>query len=249
MGFLNHATNNIIIDAVLTERGRELLANESFNITSFAFGDDEVDYSIIQKYGVTIGKEKIQKNTPVFEASTNENTAIKNYLITYQNPVSNLSNMPKLKWENAIEGISNLSLQFSDTTSTVSSSTVTVVNYVKSLEATDSLDSALTDTFFYIKVHGDLLTINSSSDFPVTFIDSDSNNVATYRVRTSQKANGQWSNQRVASFVVSSYGIVNNSSFTKFGSVLNTNKINTNIQIIGMQSGATTIIPVTITKN
>ena len=26
MGFLNHATNNIIIDAVLTERGRELLS-------------------------------------------------------------------------------------------------------------------------------------------------------------------------------------------------------------------------------
>ena len=61
MGFLNHATNNIIIDAVLTERGRELLANESFDVTSFAFGDDEVDYSILTKYGISIGKEKIQK--------------------------------------------------------------------------------------------------------------------------------------------------------------------------------------------
>ena len=49
MGFLNHATNNIIIDAVLTERGRELLANENFNVSNFALGDDEVDYSIIQK--------------------------------------------------------------------------------------------------------------------------------------------------------------------------------------------------------
>ena len=82
MGFLNHATNNIIIDAVLTERGRELLANESFDVTSFAFGDDEVDYSILTKYGLTIGKEKIMKNTPIFEANPNENVAIKNFLIT-----------------------------------------------------------------------------------------------------------------------------------------------------------------------
>ena len=39
MGFLNHATSNIIIDAVLTERGRELLARNdgSFNISSFTW--------------------------------------------------------------------------------------------------------------------------------------------------------------------------------------------------------------------
>ena len=51
MGFLNHATNNIIIDAVLTERGRELLSqnNGSFRISSFSFGDDEVDYTLVTK--------------------------------------------------------------------------------------------------------------------------------------------------------------------------------------------------------
>ena len=75
MGFLNHATNNIIIDAVLTERGRELLSqnNGSFNIASFAFGDDEVDYGLIKKFGMNVGKEKIEKNTPVLEANPNEN--------------------------------------------------------------------------------------------------------------------------------------------------------------------------------
>ena len=37
MGFLNHATNNIIVDAVLTEKGREVLARNdgSFNIQKF----------------------------------------------------------------------------------------------------------------------------------------------------------------------------------------------------------------------
>ena len=54
MGFLNHSTNNIIIDAVLTERGREVLSRNdgTFSIESFSFGDDEIDYGIIKKYGL-----------------------------------------------------------------------------------------------------------------------------------------------------------------------------------------------------
>ena len=74
MGFLDHSTNNIIVDAVLTDVGREKLAAattaENF-IASYAFADDEVDYTLIKKYGTIVGKEKIEKNTPVFEASTN----------------------------------------------------------------------------------------------------------------------------------------------------------------------------------
>ena len=79
MGFLDHSTNNIIVDAVLTDTGRATLAKNdgSFVISKFAFGDDEVDYSIIQKFGSTVGKEKISKNTPVFEAQTNGDLALK----------------------------------------------------------------------------------------------------------------------------------------------------------------------------
>ena len=72
MGFLDHSTNNIIVDAVLTDFGRQQLSNGTFNVTKFAFGDDEVDYGLIQKYGRVVGKEKIEKNTPVFEAQTVE---------------------------------------------------------------------------------------------------------------------------------------------------------------------------------
>jgi hypothetical protein len=79
MGFLNHSTNNIIVDAVLTTKGRELLASNdnSFSISFFALGDDEVDYSTIKKFGRTVGKEKIEKNTPVQEAVTNGEQAMK----------------------------------------------------------------------------------------------------------------------------------------------------------------------------
>ena len=79
MGFLDHSTNNIIVDAVLTDKGRQMLSRNdgSFSITRFAFGDDEVDYTIIRKFGRTVGKEKIEKNTPVFEAQTNSDLGLK----------------------------------------------------------------------------------------------------------------------------------------------------------------------------
>ena len=43
MGFLNNTT--VTVDAILTKKGRELLAQgtNAFNITKFALSDDEVD--------------------------------------------------------------------------------------------------------------------------------------------------------------------------------------------------------------
>ena len=84
MGLLDHSTNNILIDAVLTDAGRKAIADgdDSFNITKYAFFDDEVDYTIIKKYGKTIGREKIEKNTPIFEANTSANMGLKHHLIT-----------------------------------------------------------------------------------------------------------------------------------------------------------------------
>ena len=72
MGFLDNSTNNLILDAVLTDVGRQFLARNdgSFSIHKFALGDDEVNYGIVTKYGRTVGAEKIEKNTPIFEALT-----------------------------------------------------------------------------------------------------------------------------------------------------------------------------------
>ena len=51
MGYLNNVST--VLDAILTKKGRELLARgqttegtPAFNITKFALGDDEVDYSL-----------------------------------------------------------------------------------------------------------------------------------------------------------------------------------------------------------
>ena len=46
MGYLNNQI--VTVDAILTKKGRELLAKNdgSFRITQFALSDDEIDYTL-----------------------------------------------------------------------------------------------------------------------------------------------------------------------------------------------------------
>jgi len=84
MGFLNNT--NITVDAVLTKKGRELLAKgeNQFNITKFALADDEVDYRLwdvthpngSDYYGTVI------ENMPLLEAFPDENHAMRYKLVT-----------------------------------------------------------------------------------------------------------------------------------------------------------------------
>ena len=48
MGYLDNSS--ITVDAILTKKGREVLARgrNEFNITQFALSDDEVDYDLKQ---------------------------------------------------------------------------------------------------------------------------------------------------------------------------------------------------------
>ena len=252
MGFLNHATSNIIIDAVLTERGRELLARNdgSFNISSFTFGDDEVDYSLIRKYGLTIGKEKIEKNTPIFEANPNENIAIKHPLISFQNPLVTVSRLPELVWANQ-DGVGEVSLK--DVRGTgdgleVVEKEIQVKNSVRDFDGT--LNENITDNSFFIKVHGELLQLkNAQGSAGLEFIDVDVNGIETYTISTSTASSAEFLNQKFAAFKIYSNGIVTASDFQKYSTVNNSNVIKTSIQIIGSASGAYLIIPVVITKN
>ena len=111
MGFLDHSTNNIIVDAVLTDYGRSKLANQGANaaalVSNYAFADDEVDYSMITKYGVQVGKEKIEKNTPIFEASTNANFGVKYILTSSENPAGRQATFTYSGLTTLIEGSTN----------------------------------------------------------------------------------------------------------------------------------------------
>jgi hypothetical protein len=70
MGYLNNAV--ITVDAILTDRGRELLArgDGSFKITQFALSDDEIDYALYDPTnpsGSAFFGQKIE-NMPLLEA-------------------------------------------------------------------------------------------------------------------------------------------------------------------------------------
>lgn len=83
MAYINNET--ITVDAVLTKKGRELLAAKGgLNITSYALSDDEIDYRLYQPnhpQGSAYFDLAI-RNTPVFEAFTDETQALKYKLVT-----------------------------------------------------------------------------------------------------------------------------------------------------------------------
>jgi hypothetical protein len=92
MGYLDNTS--VTIDAILTIKGRELLARggNAFNITQFAVGDDEVDYSLwnpdhplgTSYYGTII------ENMPVTEAIPDETQALKYKLISLPKQTINI---------------------------------------------------------------------------------------------------------------------------------------------------------------
>jgi len=84
MGYLDNSS--VTVDAILTKKGRELLAKgrNAFRITQFALADDEIDYDLwnpdhplgTSYYGTII------ENMPIVEAVPDETQMLKYKLIT-----------------------------------------------------------------------------------------------------------------------------------------------------------------------
>jgi len=84
MGYLDNSS--VTIDAILTIKGRELLAqgDSAFKITQFALGDDEIDYTLWNTdhplgtayFGTII------ENMPILEAVPDETQALRSKLVT-----------------------------------------------------------------------------------------------------------------------------------------------------------------------
>lgn len=92
MGYLDNSI--ITVDAVLTKKGRELLArgDGSFKITQFALADDEIDYSLYNPKhpkGSDFYGEAIE-NMPVLEAFVDETQTMKYKLATLPRGTSKL---------------------------------------------------------------------------------------------------------------------------------------------------------------
>ena len=84
MGYLDNTS--VVVDAILTKKGRELLSRQdgSFKVTQFALADDEIDYTLYNEnhpngsafYGQAI------EALPLIEAIPNENNTMVSKLVT-----------------------------------------------------------------------------------------------------------------------------------------------------------------------
>jgi hypothetical protein len=232
MGYLDHSTNNIIIDAVLTDAGRRKLAdnNGSFRIAFFSFGDDEVDYTTIEKFGRTVGKEKISKNTPIFEAQTIGDLALKHRLLTLPDPT--IIRLPTL----SILGSSNLSdnvISFTRNTTTTNT-----VNVEQRIDSETKIPDGTSDVTFTAFVPDRFLFIQGNTALQV----EPTSRIASYNLLRSSTTD---KNGAKTSFVLQLQPGLDDTTFSVYG---NGTSISCVISVIGDQSGLRKDFQVTITK-
>lgn len=237
MGFLDNSTNNIIVDAVLTDTGRAFLARNdgSFSIVKFALGDDEVNYTIIEKFGRTVGKEKIEKNTPIFEAQTSGNLALKHKLVSISNP--NLIRLPKfvLSGSGIDSSGTTLSLTRSGSNSSVS------ITVTQQIQNENIIDVELRDQAAIVKVPSRFLQLAGLTPDNV-----DVDNVATYVITRDATTTASGGSKFTIPVQVKS---ITDTQFLTYGNASNKSIISSVISVTGVQSGAVKEFEVQISKS
>jgi len=94
MAFKNEKGNTIVLDAVMTDLGRQRMVAGTLEIAKYAFGDDEIDYSLSFE---DAGQFKVlsASSTPLLEAFENINGDINHGLLSYNR--SDICYIPILK--------------------------------------------------------------------------------------------------------------------------------------------------------
>lgn len=229
MGWLDGSQNNIVIDAVLTDTGRQLLARNdgSFSIVKFAMSDDEVDYTLIEKYGRTVGKEKIEKNTPVFEAQTNSGVALKYRLVSLSNP--NVSRYPKFKWTSNT-GDSSTYAKISPKTPRIN------VNVTQDFANSSFTNPEQVESTYKIDVPSKFVSIpNSTPDYV-----SPAGTASYTKTKSSSTASGGSALQ-----LSLGAGPILDTDYDKYG---DGSTIDTEIVVQGLTTGVTTTIPIKLSR-
>ena len=216
MGYLNNSV--VTVDAILTKKGRELLArgDGSFNITQFALADDEIDYTLYNPdhasgsafYGQAI------ENMPLLEAFPDETQVMKYKLSTLPRGTSKL---PLLE-----AGYASISLR----QGAALAITPQTLNY---LGATSTFEAG-----GYTATIADARVLSNFSGVGVNTEEADNlNSQTTLGTNVSKTVIG------------TSINLTATTVNTLFGT---RSSLQTNITLIGRDSGARVNIPVTITK-
>jgi hypothetical protein len=216
MAILNPTT--VTVDAILTTKGRELLARNdgSFQITQFALADDEIDYTLYNPThpsGSAFYGEAIE-NVPVLEAFPNDSQIMRYKLVTLPRgtsklPVINIGYNSIILRQGASLTITPQTLNYLGSTSTFEANGYTAT----------IADSRLVSTFV-----GTGIT-------PTTAIGNLNTTVGTV-ISVTQ--------------IGTSFTITGTTVNTLFGSSLT--QLSTTITVIGRDSGARITIPLNIQK-
>ena len=216
MGYLNNSI--ITVDAILTKKGRELLAkgDGSFKITQFALSDDEIDYTLYNPshpsgsafYGQAI------ENMPLLEAFPDETQIMKYKLVTLPRGTAK---MPILDI-----GYSSITLKQGASLAI----TPQTLNYLGNNETfeTSGYTCTVSDTRLFSTFNG----VGIDTDQAAAL-----NSSTTVGTNVSKTVIGTTINLRATT--------VN----SLFGSK---NSLQATITVVGRDSGARVLIPITVTK-
>lgn len=216
MGYLDNTI--VTVDAILTKKGRELLArgDGSFRITQFSLSDDEIDYTLFNPNhpsGSAYYGEAIE-NMPVLEAFPDDTQIMKYKLTTLPRGTSRL---PILNL-----GTSNIVLKQGASYRL----TPETLNYLGA--ATVFETSGYTATIADVRVLGEFTGVGISTQEAEAL-----NRTTTVGTNVSKTVIGTTFNLRATT--------VN----TLFGT---RTQLQTTITVVGRDSGARLTIPVTITR-
>ncbi len=218
MGYLNNQV--VTVDAILTTKGRELLAKNdgSFRITQFALADDEIDYTLYNPQntsGSAYYGEAIS-NMPLLEAFPKESQIMKYKLATLPRGTAVL---PVIALAN-----SSISLKQGQTT-VIEPQTL---NYLGNASAFETSGYSAT-----------IADVRTMATFNGTGIQSTAAEAQNASSTTTLGTN-------VSSTVI---GSQINLRATTINTLFESNTtINTTITIVGLDSGARITVPVTITQ-
>ena len=216
MGYLNNTV--ITVDAILTKKGRELLARNdgSFRITQFALSDDEIDYTMFNPThpsGSSYYGEAID-GMPLLEAFPDESQIMKYKLATLPRgtaklPVLNLGYDAITLKQGAALAITPQTLNYLDNEQT----------YETSGYAATIADVRLMNTFTGMGINSEAATTQNAT--------------TTLGTNVSKTVIGTQINLKATT--------VN----TLFG---NNTTIRTTLTVVGLDSGARITIPITVNK-
>lgn len=216
MGYLNGTT--VTVDAILTKKGRELLARNdgSFQITQFALSDDEIDYTLYNPNhpsGSAFYGEAITA-MPIIEAFPNDNEIMKYKLITLPRgtakiPVLDIGYTSITLKQGASLAISPQTLNYLGATSTFEQSG-------------------------YIVTIGDVRTMSSFNGVGINTQEAQALNTTTTLGTNVSKT-----------VIGTSINMTATTINTLFGTKT---QLQTNLIVIGRDSGARITVPVTIIK-